>query len=325
MRRFAGLWWCMGFILTADLLLRCSGWWYLVPQSSPGQYAFVQQQIGTQVAPAVVVFGSSRTRDGIAPRVMELVLQLPPGTVLNLSFSSGLPSEALTMYRAHRRILSQARWLVFGVEDWQFDARSRTERFRALSGLKTRLSLPSIAAKAEHALGWLWAFWDMREVLRNYHALITAGNFPGPPNALDTLGRIVTKENQLETGTADDQRLQAYVDRNFNGWQAWPYQAKALAELVTVAQADGLRVSVIRLPTRQAYQDKVRERYAQLDDEWRLLLTKQLPDTPVYHITNAEVGLSDEDYVDYGHMAVRGAIKLSTWLARHESELSAGK
>src|SRR5690606_19064114 len=105
--------------------------------------------------PRILFFGNSRTRDAIAPRLVEAHLGLPEGAVLNLGLTRGTAFDAEVLYRRNRAFLADAEVAFFGVDVIQLDGHLESnERVRRFSTLRDRIERFDGEQRLALLVGW---------------------------------------------------------------------------------------------------------------------------------------------------------------------------
>ncbi|MCW8131426.1 MAG: SGNH/GDSL hydrolase family protein [Planctomycetota bacterium] len=290
------------------------------PNSSWGQVRFVETAvIAPASAPRIVVLGSSRMRDAVAPRVLEKALGLPEGAVVNAALGGGRLFDALLVYERNRAVLKQAKVLIVGLDDWHFSlgAHPLGTLYELEAPMADRLALP----EPPRNLYALDGVFQLRVKMPIAGARLARALSGRPERALWTLdahGRLRNSEDRLEPErdrAADARQLAALHYLNFR-------QSKLLTghleRLVALAKADGLEVILIDPPNSSWYRRVVGENYEQACQAYKGLAqeTAVKLGVPSYRYEAPEdCGLTDADFRDYGHLTPAGAERFTGFLA----------
>jgi hypothetical protein len=287
--------------------------WDHVLASPSGIISALENQVISGASPQVVVMGSSRVRDGVAPRQMERELGLPKGATLNLAVTNGSTFDALTIYRRNRDVLGKAKVLVVGIEDRTFNAGwAPHDRDRRYMTLDERLG----AYDAEHTLsllaGWVWRTYDARGPFQAAIKSVIKGRKASLPIAED--GRVKWRDDEVEVGPAELPDPKAY-ERFYRRWEPTDGRKRFLEELTALAAEDGVKVLVIKLPWRRQHLDLIREHHPEKFAEYRRRAQSIHGAEVVLWDDPASVGLRDDQFYDYGHPTTRGAVVVTTAVA----------
>jgi hypothetical protein len=294
-------------LLAVELgLARQERLWSWVPASNSGVVDAIERQVITPAqAPQVLLMGSSRVRDGVAPRQLEAALHLPEGAVLNLGLTRGTPWDAALLYRRNRDKLKQARLLVVGVEDWSFNAAvSPNERYRRFASLSDRVGVYNPDWTRSLVVGWIWRTYDAQGPLRNLLTSALKGRPKDLPIAPD--GRVQWRKKESDTGPKDLD-LSLDVERAFRKFEVTDGLNDQLRDLIALAREDGLTVVLVQVPLRDAYIDLAAQKYPDALARYRDNL-RHFSDTPqLIYERASDLGISPEWYYDYGHLTAPGA------------------
>ncbi|MCB9549894.1 MAG: hypothetical protein H6706_29150 [Myxococcales bacterium] len=305
---------CLALLLLVELGVARPDWlWRLVPRSGAGIVDVLETRVIARAeAPQIIVMGSSRVRDALSPRDLERALRLPTGAVLNLGLTSGTPFDAVTLYRRNRAKLRTARLLLVGLEDWYLNgAMAPTERDRRFADLSERWSDWDGELRLSLLLGYVWRTYDARDVIRETLQALARRRVRDVPLAPD--GRLLWRADEPQTGPVDVDVL-AELDGFFRDDRPGLGRRAQLARLIALAQADGLEVRLLRVPWRDAYLDARHTRHPAADARWRAWIDSLTP-PPLGAERASAVGLLPTDFVDYGHLAGRGATLFASLIA----------
>jgi hypothetical protein len=285
---------------------------------------------------SIALLGDSRMQSALAPRVMERELNLPPGGVVSLAITSGVPSDALAIYREHRDRLAGAQLIIFGVNEWHFntaavagDDNARDARFRARSNLGDRLEFPKLSHVPDLFLGYFWTWWDMRPTLAlAANCMVARGDPRARPVQLDDLGRPAQPETLAAFffGLEDSRLVELGLERPVEEtsgqllatYQLWSYEVDALRDLARQVTADGPRFLLIRLPLAASYNAAVAARYPRQEESWLTAVREGVPETPLIDLRDpAPWNLVEQrEFWDYGHYTRHGSVSFSEQFAR---------
>ena len=290
--------------------------WDYVGKSPSGVFTALEKQvIQPSPPPTILVMGSSRIRDGIAPRTLEGELGLTKGQVMNTAVTNGTGYDALTLYRRNRQKLSQAKLIILGVEDWYFNASyPPSDRDRRYMTLEERTGTFNSPLTLSLLAGWVWRTYDARGPFRDLLKSLIKGRAMDLPVADD--GRIVWREKETELGP-DDASADIKSVRNsfYRKWEPTLGRKEHIAELTRLATEDGVQVFVIQLPWRQAYLEAVKKEHAKAYAYYRQQAT-EFPGAQVRLWEGAAaVGVPENHFYDYGHPTIAGATSLTRELA----------
>lgn len=291
--------------------------WDWSGQTPSGVMAAVERQvIEPRPAPTVLVMGSSRTRDAVAPRVLEEAMHLPEGEVVNVALSHGTPTDALRMYTRHREKLSAAKVLVLGLEDWHVNAGfPPTDRQRRYATLEARWSDFAPTHRPSLIAGWLWRTYDARKPLRRW--LLTPLKGRGRAVKLAEDGRMIWRDRRGETGP-EEVDVSRMGKTAYGHWQHTRVQIEAIEALAEMARADDTRLVLFQSPWRDAYVDWVLAHHREAFEAYKATVAALPLDKILFERASA-LGMAEVDFYDYGHPAPRGARRISELLGERLS------
>jgi hypothetical protein len=295
-------------LLGVELGLARQDWvWTWVPGSNSGIIEAMEARvIAPSEPPTVLLMGSSRVRDAVAPRQLEQALGLPRGGVMNLGVTRGTPYDARLLYERNRAKLSKAKVLVVGVEDWSFNASvSPNERFRRFASLDERASTFDKDWTLSLLAGYVWRTYDAQGPLRRLLKSALTGREATLPISDD--GRVVWRKEELEEGPAQYD-VTPDVTRSLEDYATTEGLKAPLVELIALARADGLDVVVVQMPLRDAYVEQAQRRYPDALRQYAEVLGSLGPGVAVWRYDRASsLGIQERWFYDYGHMTTRGA------------------
>jgi hypothetical protein len=287
-----------------------------------GEYTYLGEEvIPLYERPRLLVFGTSRVKEGVSPGHVERAAGLPDRSVVNLGLRGGRPTDFLRLYEENHRRLRGAKVVLIGVDEWFFspgfplDPRNRM----ALAwGDRMRLT--------DDGASWGGGFSLEREklILDGLVALrlrapyvlkavpMQLGLRRSRPQSL-TPDRMVVSERRGADHLPNDFRLR----QHYRDFDQSPHYVDHMRRLVTGLQADGLTVLLFQMPNRPDYQALVSaqegEAFARHLQTTRDLAADLGVEFLEWHQA-AACGLSPDDYLDYGHMQPEGAARFSEFL-----------
>lgn len=316
--RWGGLAWALAFVLLFDWTVARGDWvWTWTPGAGGDELSRLEREVLAQAPDVrVVALGSSRMRDGIAPRELEGALGLPSGSVVNLSLSGGSAFDALTAYLRNRERLRGADVALIGIDDWLVDASIPLSVADRRSGsLADRLALESPLEWPGVLLARGLRTIDVGRELRARLAWVGRDR-ELPPLSDD--GRLLQPDVDRSPRTWP---VENSVERIHSTFEPTAVRSEQLSRLLTVLAEDGVRAVLVQPPWRSRYVPLVQERYP---DHWELYqsrlawLRERHPDVSVVAFDGPrDAGLENTDLYDYGHLNVRGAARLAEALVPH--------
>ena len=297
----------VGLLLTVELSLARSEWlWSRVPMSPSGVIDALEERVIEPNSSVDIVFmGSSRVRDAIIPRQLERELDLEHGQVMNLGLTAGNPFDALTLYRRNRGKLSSARLIVFGVEDWHFNAAMpASERDRRFASWSESLGMLSGSETHSLLVSWIWRTYGAQQPLRR----LVKSIFQAPPGDLP-IGEDGRVRWRGEVGDFGPETVDVATEahRFYRNFSPHSGRFEMLRVLIDLAHADGLTVMILQVPTRRAYREFVLEHYAREYAAYERAV-RELPGVQVRIYADAQsLGLAETYFYDYGHLTPVGA------------------
>jgi len=318
--------WCLSTVLVFVVLVeivagRTELVWRLVPGSDVGTLLEIEEAIiRPNPDPHIIVMGTSRARGAFLPTQLEQSLGLRKGQVLNLAMGGAQIIDALVTYERNRAQLSKARLVIVQVDPFQFSSGIKPGfRFRHFASASDRLAY-SGATRASLLLDMIFRTDHTLPVLTEYlRYWQRTGHAPGPAG-VDQFGRLAAvriaddhPERQFESSL-----LRLWIHRFYETYEYSPVFEEQLARLVRMVKADGGEVVLVGMPTAGDYWALMRESNGELYSDFKERLARlaarlgarsQFWDAPV------EVGLTDRDFRDWGHLNTPGAIKWSDFVA----------
>jgi hypothetical protein len=287
--------------------------WSFAQNSQPGIVDAMEHLVIDKAEnPQIVVLGDSRDRDAIVPGVLARELGIPSSDVLNLSLTSGLPFDSLTLYRRNREHLSQAKLIILGVDDFSLRPLTDTERVRRFATLRERWEHFEGETRASLIVGFIWRTFDANKAIGRLMKQVLLR--PDRRVAIGEDGRVVWRDENA--GFVDDAEQMAIAwygkgEKAFNSW--------AVRELLDLAKEDGVPVLLYRAPLSEKFREHRDRLQPHANQRFKDHLA-QYADHPavVGQLVNddpAAFGLSPDDFFDYGHPRASGAEKTTKALA----------
>ena len=294
-----------------------SGWvWNANPRCDTALFEQLEALVLAHVKrPVVALMGSSRMVDAVPPRLLENDLALPEGAVVNLALPTGTPFDWLLLYRRNRATLSKARVLLIGVEDWSLNralpAFRVTQRDRRYASLRERWSDFPSEDRLGLAVGKLWRTLDAAgQAEPLLKALKRRRESPVGPD-----GRIRWRKRERETGPAEMDCAKDAA-QYCGGYEVNTSRLGQLRRLIEMAESDGVKVLVVRLPLRDSYVEAVEMRHGKADRAFRETVAALPASRVVVYDKASKLGIPGFHFYDYGHPTTLGARTVTRELAR---------
>ncbi|MFN3202877.1 MAG: hypothetical protein ACE366_31080 [Bradymonadia bacterium] len=301
-------------LLVVELAVARPGWvWSWNNKTYVGVMEAVERQVIAQrPTPKVLVMGSSRPRDAVAPDVVAQAMGLPAGAVMNVALAQGTPRDALAMYTRHRGRLSGAEVLLLGLDDWQLNAGyPPLDRAMRAYGLSERLQGHAMIHQPKLIAGWVWKTYDIRRPLRRMLSSLHQTQNHDVKLASD--GRIVRKSKGPKGPETFD--VAASGRRYLKHWQLNTLAIEHVQTLKRMTEEDGVQLLIFEAPLRDRYVDWVEQHRPQAWGEYREALASLSIDGHLEPRASA-FGLMPTDFYDYGHVTPHGAEVFSAQLGR---------
>jgi ankyrin repeat protein len=256
--------------------------------------------------PSVVLMGASTMEMDVAPRLLEQDLDLPHGSVYNLSMPGGTPFDALTTYRRSRAKLKGARVLVVSFDDFTFNTgyglNPRDRRYATLGERWRDYDAPQ---RLGLLMGGLWRTLDAQQPLLD--CLVRLGRARPQELAVRSDGRCGLPDQpfpSLYTDTAAG-NLTA-VQQHLHDWSPGEGRFRQLEELLAMTEADGLPTLVVLMPVTPTYRRLADVRYPGAL-AWCRQLAARLPDAKrLDWLDSDRLGLPSETFYNFCHMSQAG-------------------
>lgn len=295
-------------------VVRQDWFWGWVPLSQGGVIDALEQEVLHDAEPKILLMGSSRVRDALAPRVVEKELGLEEGDVLNLGLTFGTPWDTIKIYERNRERLSSAKLAFFGVEPFQFNHYDDdSERVSRLGTLHERLEYFHGHKRIRKTLGYFWRALDAGPALDRFVKSWWKGR-PSPP---------ISDDGRIDWRTPEDNVRAAHRDaardarRYFRSWRTDRWRQHQLRHLIRMLEADGMEVVVFQVPARDEYWDYVYEHYVRRLEYYIRSVRRAASGYPQWWSWRAtEEGYHHHSFYDYGHMRDHAAVRYSRRFAR---------
>lgn len=324
-KRLRAVWLALALLLAVEFGLARQDWvWTWVPASNSGIVEAMESQvIATAPPPQVLLMGSSRIRDGVAPRQLEQALGLPEGSALNLGLTRGMPYDAALLYKRNRERFKGARLLVLGVEDWNFNAAlSPNERYRRFATLSERVGVYNGDWTRSLVAGWVWRTYDAQGPLRRLLKSAARGRQTQLPLAED--GRIKWRAKEKQTGP-EVVDVSLDVKRAYRHYTRRQGLEDQLRALVAMAREDGVEVLLVQVPLRDAYLARAQEDYPEGLQLYRDALASFEGVSQEIWWESSALGIRQDWYYDYGHLTPPGAKVFTQALAQRARPMLQGR
>jgi len=295
-------------------VVRRDWFWAWVTYSQGGVIDALEQQVLADAHPKILLLGSSRVRDALAPRVIEQQLGLGQGDVLNLGITFGTAWDAKILYERNRANLSSARVAFFAVEPYQFNHYDDdSERVSRFGSFRDRLGYFHGSKQLRKGIGYFWRAVDAGPPMRRFIKSLWKGR-PAPP---------IGDDGRIEWRTEEDNARAVHRDsgldaqRYFRAWRPNKWRRDQLRDLIGMLQADGIEVVLFQIPTRDDFWDHVQRDYIVHLDEY----IRSVEDSAAGHAIwwswrGTPERLGGHAFYDYGHMRDFGSIRYSRAFAK---------
>lgn len=274
--------------------------WLLVDSTSRlGLTTFYDNEVIPRFEhPQIVIVGTSRAEDAVAPAPLDEALGLPPWSTVNLGLAGARPYDGLGFYEDHRARMKQAKLVIYFSDEWHFSSgwglgwryfqrAPLEERLRLLpEGKMPQLVKPADVsdedwaqmeadrlAKKREQLDQLrttmltdWVF-QMRLKLRYIPKAIAVNFFGASPGKqlVVTDEHLVQrpekhKDKELGPPSEDMEKFRERVDGFYENFDTHPLMLEHVRKLARMVQEDGGRFVIVQMPNRKMHQDCV-EKY----------------------------------------------------------------
>ena len=298
-------------------------------------------------APQIVFLGTSRGADAVTPSLLDEKLKLPPRSTVNLSMIASHSSDWLSLYEANREKLKQAKVVFCLVDEWIFSSGFvNDEHYCMTAPLLERWTYaqqtevpppPAHERPAEQRArddAYRAHLRNRRDCLLMDWVFASRLKLPAIPAAIfrvmnlgkmrrpKTTGEFMVRSNVGERMRNQVDDLNHYHDRialTFKNFDTHPAYVRRIERLGELCAEDHVRFVLVSLPNRSRYQDEVERLEPGAFDLYKRTFTKVADDLHAarHFITDPkEIGLTDTDYEDYGHMLNSGSRGCTEWFAK---------
>jgi hypothetical protein len=293
----------------------------LVPNRIETEVRFMEEQLLPRIQePRVVVLGSSRVRRAVVPAQLDEELGLPRNSTVNAGMAMGRLYDALYFYERNRALLGKADVVVFSFDEWHFSVGGRlgthyelhapwVERFQFSGLLRSRMVLDGL--------------FSMRIKLPLLPRKLMVDAGLRQPNrfqlSLNDDNQILPPERPVAEDGLDVARLRKQIELLYDDFEISPVPQEHLRRLAEMVKADGARLVLLQMPNRNSYQAEVERTHGkeyQAHARTLRALSAELNAPLHYFERPEECGMTDADYVDYGHISLDGSRTFTTFLAR---------
>lgn len=295
-----------GLVLALELAVRLWPERKLMPvQSQMGEIFFMENEVLPKFnAPKIIFLGSSRIRRAIVPKVLDQKLNLPEGSTVNLGLAMARVYESLFFYERNQDRLMQAKIVVFNTDEWHVSTgpRMKNALYEIHGPLLERLKFPEDQRTRLFMDGLL----NQRIELQLIPGALFGRKHDEQTLALDENNQVLAPARADKKFTGSYKEVETFY-HNFNVHPVMLGHIRRLAELV---RANGGKFILMQLPNRASYQAEVQRAHSEDFAAERAALEKLANDLKVplhFYLLPEDLGLSDSDYEDYGHLKPSGA------------------
>jgi hypothetical protein len=289
-------------------------------------------------APQIVLLGTSRGADAVMPTRLDEKLGLAERSTVNLSMIASHSSDWLALYQANRAKLSKSKVLFCLVDEWIFSSgfvndehycltAPWSERWTYAQGTVVPEGIANENAYREHLRArrdglLLDGLFTMRLKLGQLPAALFRaldwGKMRRPKYDGDTQMVRSNVGKNMRNPVDDLKHYKERIDLTFKHFDTHPAYVRRIEELARLAKEDGVKFVLLSLPNRRRYQDEVESvqpaAFALYEKTVRDLAAREQV-TLVFKKYPEDIGLTDTDYEDYGHMLTSGSVGCTDWLA----------
>ncbi len=271
-----------------------------------------------ETSPQILFFGSSRVRYSIAPEVFAQHTDVAPSSVQNLALDMGGPWDVLCLLERNPRLFDEAKLVIIDCNCWQFNAGYETfptPRFYRLATLRERIQSCSGVERIKWALDVVWPFMLERRNLRQWAGgalqRVMGGGLSVPyPERWDS-----ENGGHMNPGFYP----KASAKRHTKDFEVDETVIKHWNTLVGTLSDRRIRLLIVRPPTQGEYLRTIRTdpQSSEAYDTYLRLVENLAGDGVFVQLWElpSECGLSDDDFIDYGHLNERGAEKFTQFLS----------
>lgn len=348
-RRPSALLWSLLLIVALEVVVRALPMNFLfVYNSRLGLAQYMSDEILPQFpAPQIVFLGTSRGADAVTPSLLDEKLKLPPRSTVNLSMIASHSSDWLSLYETNREKLKEAKVLFCLVDEWIFSSgfindehfcmtAPLDERWNYAQNTEIPASLPD-EKPAEHErrendyrahlktrrecllMDWIFASrLKLPEIPRAMFRALDWGKMRRPK----TTDEFMVRSNvgaRMRNPVDDLNHYRERIALTFKNFDTHPAYVRRIEKLGELCAEDHVRFVLVSLPNRHRYQDEVErlqpaafELYERTFDK----VAAELHAQKYFIKYPEEIGLSDTNYEDYGHLLVSGSRGCTEWIAK---------
>lgn len=295
-----------GLVLALELTVRLWPEQKLMPvQSQMGEIFFMEQQVLPKFnAPKIVFLGSSRIRRAIVPKLLDQKLNLPEGSTINLGLAMARVYESLFFYERNQEKLKHAKVVVFNTDEWHLSTgpRMKNALYEIHGPLLERLRFP----EEQRTRLFMDGLLNQRLELQLIPGALFGRKHDEQTLALDENKQVLAPARADKKFTGSYKEVETFY-HNFNVHPVMVGHIRHLAELV---RANGSQFVLMQLPNRASYQAQVQSTHSEDFAAERVALVNLAKELHVplhFYLLPEELGLSDNDYEDYGHLKPAGA------------------
>jgi hypothetical protein len=294
-------------------------------------FSLEDQVISRSVGPRTLIFGTSRARGAFLPTEMEGKMGLRRGQVLNLAIGGAQIIDPLITYEKNRSRLTPVSSVIIQLDPFEFSTGvgpgTRYRFFASWQDLMAYHGRKRAGVIEDYFFRTNSALPSVSTYLKT---LLKVGKPPGLPG-VDPFGRLAVVKISDEHNPRDftDQRFRSVIDGYYSDFQYSPAMEDQLARLIRMAKQDGAHVLLVHMPTADGFRKLLAELPGNPDQQVRTQITRLAHNYQaemVWWESPAEIGLTERDFRDWGHLSTAGARKFSEFFAywmRSEGLLSA--
>lgn len=314
------------FVLAVLALLELSV--RLVPEialmpgkSRRGEMNFVEKNVLPKLGKIdVVVLGSSRMRRAVVPKQLDDALGIPVGSTLNSGLASGSLFEALYFYERNEERLKNARVVLLGIDEWHLSTGWKigstyeihapySERFAMPERIRTQMVLDGVLQIRQ----------KLKLLPRGLLVLTGLKKQDEPDLIFDENNHVLPRRRRGVPSDVDARAYHETIDNFYTNFEISPVFTGHIERLATRVKANGGTLVLMQLPNRAAYQREM-ERMKGAEYHLHLAALQSVAHSvgaPLYvYDSPQQLGLTDADYEDYGHMNDAGARIFTAKLAQ---------
>jgi len=303
----------VGVLLFLELSVRLVPENALMPgKSRRGEMNFVEKKLLPNLGKIdVVVLGSSRMRRAVVPKQLDQALGIPVGSTLNSGLASGSLFEALYFYERNEARLKTARVVLLGIDEWHLSTGWKIgSTYEIHAPFAERLSMPE-RIRTQMVLDGVFQIRHKLKLLPRGLMVLTGLRKQDEPDLIvDENNHVLPRRRRGVPSDVDARAYHETIDNFYTNFELSPVFVGHIEQLAARVKANGGTLVLMQLPNRAAYQ---REMERLKGAEYRshlaaLSLVAKRVGAPVYVWESPkDIGLTDADYEDYGHMNDAGA------------------